>query len=71
MSHKNSPTDWLLKLIALLKESPDGMTLKELAGHFGVDEKTIRRSLTQLDKMGVKVGESTGAHGRKYWSIAE
>jgi len=71
MSHKNSSTNRLLELIAILKESPDSMTLKELADHFEVDEKTIRRNLAQLDKAGVKVEESTGAHGRKYWNIVE
>jgi len=68
---KNPPTARQWELISLLKKSPDGLTLKELAGQFGVNEKTIQRDLKTLAIAGVEFKESTGAHGRKFWHIDE
>jgi len=69
MSHKN-PTTRQWKLVKVLKESLDGVTLKELADRFEVNERTIRRDLSALSKE-FPIQESIEAHGRKLWSLDE
>lgn len=66
MSNKMPPTPRHCKLIALLSESKDGVTLKALADEFGVDQRTMRRDLSMLKKQGL-IHETTEAHGRKLW----
>jgi len=70
MPPKNPPTARQWELIAALKKSK-GMTLKDLAERFGVDERTIRRDLSALIKSGLPILELTEAHGRKLWYTHE
>lgn len=66
MPEKTPPMPRHFKLMTMLAESTDGMTLKELAEEFGVDQRTMRRNLSMLKKHGF-VHETTEAHGRKLW----
>jgi len=70
MPLKHPPTARQWELIATLKKS-QGITLKDLAEQFGVDERTIRRDLSALIKSGLPILEMTEAHGRKLWYIHE
>ena len=70
MPPKNPPTARQWELIATLKKSK-GMTLKDLAERFGVDERTVRRDLSALIKSGLPILELTEAHGRKLWYTHE
>lgn len=47
-----------------------GVTIKTLSGSTGVSEKTIRRDLTLLRRVGFPVEESAGEFGRKTFSFA-
>jgi len=61
----------LLKLIAILKESQGGITLKALAKRLNVTERTIQRDLAALTESGLPIQEYTEAHGRKLYSIKD
>ena len=65
MSRKNSPTTRSLELLKILKESPEGVTFKELADRFDMTERTIRRLLSAWSNAGLPIKESIEAHGRK------
>jgi predicted DNA-binding transcriptional regulator YafY len=71
MPLKNPPTPRQWKLIAILKESQGGTTLKALAERLNVTERTIQRDLAMLTEYGLPLLEYTEAHGRKLWSIRE
>ncbi len=45
------------------------MTVRELADHFGVTLKTVRRDLIVLRQVGFPVAETAGDHGRKTWTV--
>ena len=68
---KTPPTPRQWKLIAILKESRGGITLKALAGRLHVTQRTIHRDLAMLIEYGLPLREYTEAHGRKLWSIHE
>jgi predicted DNA-binding transcriptional regulator YafY len=48
-----------------------GVTVRELARELAVAEKTIRRDLEFLRRMGVPLEERTGDRGRKTWLLGE
>jgi predicted DNA-binding transcriptional regulator YafY len=48
-----------------------GVTVRELARELGVADKTIRRDLDFLRRMGVPLDERTGDYGRKTWRLGE
>ena len=58
-------------MIAILKKSQEGVTLKALAERLHVTERTIQRDLATLIERGLPIREYTEAHGRKLWSINE
>ena len=47
------------------------MTIKELAGEVGVDDRTIRRDLNTLRKANFPLEERVTAHGLKHWKIVD
>jgi predicted DNA-binding transcriptional regulator YafY len=71
MPLKHPPTSRQWKLLAILKESQDGITLKALADRFGVDQRTIRRDLDTLKDADIPLQKPKEAHGRIRWSIKE
>jgi len=68
---KYLPTSRHIKLLAILRESTNGITRKALADRLGVDERTIWRDLTTLKNAKVPIRASNEAHGRKLWYIDE
>lgn len=56
---------WLL--LRTLSTNRNGSTVSELAQEFSVSEKTIRRDLVQLQRLGFPVEEVTEQRGRKRW----
>jgi DeoR/GlpR family transcriptional regulator of sugar metabolism len=50
MPLKNPPTSRQWKLLAILKESQDGITIKALVDRLNVAERTIRRDLKMLSE---------------------
>lgn len=60
-----------LRLIRILHaRRASGATVRELASELEVNEKTIRRDLIVLKRVGFPIDEAVGPHGRKSWSIA-
>ena len=59
------------KLIDVLKKSKNGITIADIAGQLGVDDRTVRRDLAKLKKSGLPIRVTTKAHGRKLWRIEE
>lgn len=60
---------WLL--LKMLSARRQGVTLREMADETGCSQKTIRRDLLLLTRVGFPVDETTADHGRKHWRIAE
>jgi predicted DNA-binding transcriptional regulator YafY len=58
-------------LLRMLGARRLGSTVRELARELAVAEKTIRRDLEFLRRMGVPVEERTGDYGRKTWKLGE
>ena len=59
---------WLL--LRGLSARPEGATVGDLAAENGVCEKTIRRDLLALARIGFPLQEQTGPHGLKHWQLA-
>ena len=59
MSH---PAGRVLALLELL-QTRHRSTAAELAGHLGVDERTVRRYATTLVELGIPVTADRGRHG--------
>ena len=57
------------RILKLLTYSPKGFTVKELAALSGMNEKTVRRDLILLQRVGFDVSETVENHGRKRWRI--
>jgi proteasome accessory factor B len=66
---KHLPTARQWKLITLLEEAKDGISLKTLTEKLELDERSVRRNLASLKKWGLPIREMTEAHGRKLWQI--
>jgi predicted DNA-binding transcriptional regulator YafY len=54
-------------LLRMLAARRFGSTVSELAEEFGVSEKTIRRDLAQLQRLGFPIDEREESRGRKLW----
>ncbi len=67
--HGDSPLirQWLL--LSTLGSRSGGVTIKELIGDLRVSDKTMRRDLECLQKVGFPLREVRGPHGRKSWRI--
>ncbi len=57
------------RILKLLTYSPKGYTVKELAVLSGMCEKTVRRDLVFLQRVGFDMAESVEQAGRKRWRI--
>lgn len=58
---------WMV--LKMLSARHYGVTLRELAEETSVSEKTIRRDLQLLARVGFPVNEAVGEHGRKHWQM--
>lgn len=59
------------KLLELLSSAPDGVTVHELTEATGMSDKTVRRDLILLRKVGFDLKESVGPYGRKSWRVGQ
>ncbi len=59
------------RILKLLTYSTKGFTVKELATLSGMSEKTVRRDLIFLRRVGFDMSETVGEHGRKQWRIRQ
>jgi len=57
------------KLLELLSSGPVGVTVRELGEATGRGDKTVRRDLVLLRKVGFDLRESVGPYGRKSWRV--
>jgi len=57
------------RILKLLTYSPKGYTVKELESLSGMSDKTVRRDLIFLQRVGFDMSETVGDHGRKRWRI--
>ena len=71
MPPHNPPTVRQWKLIDLLKKSKNGITLADIAGQLGMDDRTIRRDLSRVKKLGLPIKTRNEAHGLKLWRIED
>lgn len=60
---------WLL--LQTLSARRDGCAVAELAVEFGVNEKTIRRDLDRLRRLGFPLEEQVEEFGRKRWRVRD
>jgi predicted DNA-binding transcriptional regulator YafY len=58
-------------LLRMLGTRRLGVAVRELARELGVADRTIRRDLDFLRRMGVPLEERTGDHGRKTWRLGD
>jgi predicted DNA-binding transcriptional regulator YafY len=59
------------KLLEVLSSAPEGITVEEFAKVAGTCDKTIRRDLILLRKVGFDLDETVGAHGHKSWRVRQ
>jgi predicted DNA-binding transcriptional regulator YafY len=59
------------KLLELLSSAPDGVTVLELTEATGRSDKTVRRDLILLRKVGFDLKETVGPYGRKSWRVGQ
>ena len=59
------------KLIRLLSESADGLTLDAIAEQLDTTPRTVNRDLAMLRDAGLPLLEFAEAHGRKRWKLEE
>jgi predicted DNA-binding transcriptional regulator YafY len=59
------------KLLEVLSSAPEGITVEEYAEAAGTCDKTIRRDLILLRKVGFDLDETVGAHGHKSWRVRQ
>jgi len=59
----------LLRLIHILSQAVDGLSVQDVAEKEGLDEKTIRRDLMLLKNTGLPLEERRAKFGRKLWLI--
>lgn len=58
-------------MLRLLGTKRTGCTLQEMSVELGVSQKTVRRDIDALQRIGLPLEETTGEHGRKYWKVSE
>lgn len=61
--------DRLLDLLRMLGYRQQGASLRDLAAEYGCNQKTIRRDLAVLRRVGFPLEEIPGPHGRKNWRL--
>jgi predicted DNA-binding transcriptional regulator YafY len=59
------------KLLEVLSSAPEGIKVEEFAKAAGTCDKTIRRDLILLRKVGFDLDETVGAHGHKSWRVRQ
>jgi predicted DNA-binding transcriptional regulator YafY len=59
------------RMLRTLGARRHGIVVRDLAREFGVSEKTIRRNLQELQRVGFPIHETTGERGRKIWRLAD
>ena len=59
------------QLLEWLSSEPEGVTIAEAAEATAVDQKTIRRDLILLRKIGFDLEETVEERGRKRWRIRQ
>ena len=59
------------KLLEVLTSAPEGITVEEFAKAAGTCDKTIRRDLILLRKVGFDLDETVGTHGHKSWRVRQ
>ena len=57
------------RILKLLTYSPQGFTIKELTALSGMSDKTVRRDLIFLQRVGFDMAETAEEYGRKRWRI--
>jgi len=57
------------RILKLLTYSPQGFTIKELVALSGMSDKTVRRDLIFLQRVGFDMAETAEEYGRKRWRI--
>ena len=67
LSTPHSPLIRQWQLLEWLSSEPEGITVGEAAQATGVDQKTIRRDLIMLRKIGFDLEEKVEEFGRKRW----
>ena len=67
----HSPLIRQWKLLELLSSAPVGVTVRELTEAAGTSDKTVRRDLILLRKVGFDLKESVGPYGRKSWRVGQ
>lgn len=58
-----------IRLIQILSQQKNGLSVYDLAQHEGLNEKTIRRDLKLLQEEGIEIKEEFADHGKKLWKI--
>ena len=71
VSNPHSPLIRQWKLLELLASEPDGVTVQRFAKEAGTSEKTVRRDLIMLRKVGFDLAETVEDHGRKSWRVRQ
>lgn len=59
------------RLLTALSSRRFGVAVRELAEEYGVSQKTVRRDLQLLRRIGLPLEEIEQDHGRKVWKISE
>jgi predicted DNA-binding transcriptional regulator YafY len=65
----HSPLIRQWQLLECLSSTRNGVRVAEAAEGFAVDEKTIRRDLILLQRLGFDLEETVEEHGRKLWRL--
>lgn len=55
------------RILNLVGQRVEGITVKELATQFATSQRTIQRDLDLLQSVGFPLNATTGPHGRKHW----
>ncbi len=56
-------------ILRVLSSRDDGATVQELAQTARVSEKTIRRDLAVMRRVGLPLSETVGSHNAKHWKV--
>ncbi|MFG0254894.1 MAG: HTH domain-containing protein [Rhodopirellula sp. JB053] len=59
------------RLLQLIRVGGGGETIETLAASLGVSEKTVRRDITGLRKLGIPIQEHVGQNGRKTFRMSD
>lgn len=67
----HSPLIRQWQLLEWLSSKPDGVSVREASEATGVGQKTIRRDLVLLQKVGFNLEETVGERGKKFWRVKQ